>query len=153
VRFRRFDDAHLPELMAWFTDATSCRLWGGVEFRFPFTEATFREDAKLAMLPNWSLVAGDDRLAAFGQCYLRAGRCHFGRLAVSPAMRGRGLGSLLIERLAEWGLREFGVHEQSLFVCQDNPDAVRLYRRLGFVVIPYPEPSHAIGSHDYMVKS
>ena len=76
MNFRRFDPALLPELMAWFPDAITLRTWGGPAFRHPFTPESFREDAKVDEIDSWSLVGDDGALAAFGQCYLRVGRCH-----------------------------------------------------------------------------
>jgi hypothetical protein len=115
MKFQPFDDSQLPELMSWFRNADELRTWGGPPFRFPFTDTTFREDAKLSSLPTWSLVE-DGQLAAFGQCYLRVGRCHFGRVAVSPKVRSRGHGTTLIREMAIWGSKEFSANEYSLFV-------------------------------------
>ena len=153
MKLERFHESRLPELMTWFPDETTLQTWGGPEFRFPFTETTFREDAKLKSLPTWSLAQEDAALAAFGQCYLRAGRCHFGRLAVSPTLRGRGHGTTLIRELARWGAAEFGVDTFSLFVIASNPRAIALYRRLGFCERPYPEPSPATDGFIYMVAT
>lgn len=153
MKLERFQESHLPELMTWFPDEVALQTWGGPEFRFPFTEASFREDAKLAGLPTWMLVRDDGTLAAFGQCYLRVGRCHFGRLAVSPGLRGSGYGTTLIRELARWGMAEFGVDSMSLFVIASNPRAIQLYRRLGFSEMPYREPSPATDCFIYMVAS
>jgi len=139
--------------MTWFRNADETRTWGGPPFRFPFTEATFREDAKLTSLATWSLVEGEDTLAAFGQCYLRVGRCHFGRVAVSPKLRSHGHGTRLIREMARWGSAEFGVDEYSLFVIASNPRAIALYRRLGFAEMPYPEPSPELDTFIYMVAT
>ncbi len=153
VRLQSFEDTQLPELMGWFPDQRSCQMWGGLAFRFPFTEITFREDARLESLPTWALVEDDGRLVAFGQYYLRVGRCHLGRLAVAPALRGRGLGSTLVQELCQRGGAEFGVGSFSLFVLPGNERAVRLYQRLGFSAAPYPEPSPALEGCIYMVAS
>lgn len=139
--------------MTWFRNVTDLQTWGGPEFRFPFTEATFREDAKLKSLPTWALIGDDGAFAAFGQCYLRVGRCHFGRLSVSPTLRGRGYGTTFIRELARWGTAEFGVDSLSLFVVASNPRAIALYRRLGFSEMPYPEPSSATETFIYMVAT
>jgi ribosomal protein S18 acetylase RimI-like enzyme len=152
VNFRRFDPAQLPELMTWFPDADSLRAWGGPEFRFPFTAETFRTDSKVDEIDSWSLVAGDGALAAFGQCYLRVGRCHFGRVGVSPRLRGSGLGSRLLREMARWGTAEFGERELSLFVRRDNEAAYRLYLRLGFREVPYPDPAFMTDSR-YMIAA
>jgi ribosomal protein S18 acetylase RimI-like enzyme len=140
VTFERFDPARLPELMTWFPDAGQLRTWGGPEFRHPFTPETFRADSLIDSIASWSLIGDDGALAAFGQCYLRIGRCHFGRVGVSPQRRGAGLGTRLFREMAAWGRAEFGERQLSLFVLKGNEAAHRLYLRLGFRVVPYPEP-------------
>jgi ribosomal protein S18 acetylase RimI-like enzyme len=134
-----FDDRQLAELMRWFPDRQSCHTWGGPEFRFPSTEATFREDARLRELSSFALV-DTGQLAGFGQYYLRLGRCHLGRLAIAPGLRGRGLGTTLVRELGRRGQAALGVEGLSLLVVAGNEGALRLYRRLVFAVIPYPEP-------------
>ena len=151
LSLQAFQSSDLRELMSWFPDRDSCRVWGGPGFRHPFTETTFREDARVRELASWSMVNGDVAFCAFGQYYLRLGRCHLGRLAVSPAMRGRGIGSALVRQLAERGLAEFGVDACSLFVLPSNERAARLYSRLGFVAQPYPEPAPLFEGCTYMV--
>lgn len=153
LNFRRFTDQDLPELMSWFPDREDCGKWGGPEFRVPFTEDSFREDAKLESLASWSLVRPDQSLCAFGQYYDRLGRCHFGRLAVAPSARGQGLGTTLMRELADRGRKELGADSCSLFVLADNEPALRLYKRLGFVARPYPEPGPAYDPYLYMVAS
>jgi ribosomal protein S18 acetylase RimI-like enzyme len=150
AEFAGFDLARLPELMGWFPDARALRTWGGPDFRFPFTATSFREDAKVDGIDSFMLVGGDGALAAFGQCYLRVERCHFGRVAVAPGRRGEGLGSRLFRDMADWGRARFGPRELSLFVNRDNNEAHRLYLRLGFRETPYPEPDFLPDAH-YMI--
>ena len=152
MNFRRFDPAQLPELASWFPDAVQLRTWGGPDSRFPFTPEMFREDSKVDSVDSWSLVDDGGGLAAFGQCYLRVGRCHFGRIAVSPGQRGRGLGTRLIREMADWGQKQFGERELSLFVIKTNEDARRLYRRLGFREAAYPDPAFMPDAH-YMIAT
>jgi ribosomal protein S18 acetylase RimI-like enzyme len=150
VNFRRFEPGRLPDLMTWFHDAHALRTWGGPEFRFPFTAASFREDSKIDSIDSFALTAEDATLAAFGQCYLRIGRCHFGRVGVAPHWRGHGFGTKLLAEMAAWGQARFGPRELSLFVKHDNEAAHRLYRRLGFRETPYPDPSFLPDAH-YMI--
>lgn len=153
MKFRRFDPAQVPELMTWFTDARGLRTWGGPDFRFPFTAASFREDAKVDGIDSFALVAEGGSLAAFGQCYLRVGRCHFGRVAVAPGARGGGLGTRLLREMAREGHAKFGDRELSLFVYRDNEAAHRLYRRLGFVEVEYPDRDTPTEGMRYMIAT
>ncbi|MGP3931253.1 GNAT family N-acetyltransferase [Nonomuraea sp. KM88] len=54
------------------------------------------------------------------------------QLAVLPALRSRGLGTLLI-RAAEQRIGERGLRRAELAVEEDNPRARALYERLGYV--------------------
>jgi ribosomal protein S18 acetylase RimI-like enzyme len=137
----------LVDMMSWFPDAASCRIWGGPEFRFPFSEQSFQADSRFAALPSY-VYATHRTLIGFGQYYLRAGRCHVSRLAVSPALRGQGWGSQLLCALIGLGSVALGVDQCSLFVAADNHPAARLYQWLGFVETPYPGPEPA--SHDIL---
>ena len=85
--------------MSWFPDADSTRIWGGWQFRFPFTSESFAADVQLIERPSFVLV-DVDAVVGFGQVYLRVGRCHFGRLVIAPDARGRGLGTRLLVALA-----------------------------------------------------
>lgn len=151
MRLRRFDAARLPELMRWFPDADACRVWGGPAFRFPCTPESFRADARIDDLATWALVDDEATLAGFGQYYLRVGRCHLGRLAVAPALRGRGLGRTLVHELCRIGAAELGVGAFSLFVLPGNERAMKLYERLGFAPARYPEPDPMFDDCVYMV--
>jgi ribosomal protein S18 acetylase RimI-like enzyme len=139
--------------MSWFPDKRACQTWGGAEFRFPFTEASFSEDAKLNSLPTWALVQEDGTFVGFGQYYLRAGRCHLARLAIAPPLRGRGLGSTLVHELCQRGKAELGADSFSLFVLPGNERALRLYQRLGFSAVGYPEPLPELEDCIYMLAS
>jgi len=153
VSLQPFGLNQLQQLMGWFPDKVGCRMWGGPEFRYPFDEATFQEDSRILGLPSWSLAGSDGSLSAFGQYYLRAGRCHLSRLAVAPHLRGHGIGSALVRELCQLGCAAFGVASCSLFVLPGNESALRLYHRLGFVAAPYPEPDLVFAKCIYMVAS
>jgi ribosomal protein S18 acetylase RimI-like enzyme len=150
--FRPFEPVRLPQLMAWFPDRATLRKWGGPSFRFPHTVETFREDVRLDTSPAWEIVSDDGVLLAFGRYYLRLNRCHLAHLAVAPSMRGRGLGRRLVEELCADGAGHLSFDEYSLFVWHDNEVALRLYRSLGFVEVPYPEPSPELTGMAYMVR-
>jgi ribosomal protein S18 acetylase RimI-like enzyme len=143
-------DGHLRQLMNWFPDQLNCAHWASPEFRYPFTETTFREDIRTE-LPSYSLVADDGQLLGFGQYYPRAARCHLARLVISPNHRGRSLGAFLIRALCRRGCRKLRLRDCSLFVLADNVPAVRLYKRSGFVMATYPGDTPQIERCVYMV--
>lgn len=151
MKLERATPDHLRRIMAWFPDRNGCLLWGGPQFRYPFTEASFLEDARLHDLPSFVLVDAGGRQLAFGQYYDRIGRCHLGRLVVSPEHRSRGIGRRLIVALVERGAVELGAGECSLFVAAENAPAVVLYRKLGFEETTYPENDPGFAPYLYMV--
>ncbi|WP_237064459.1 MULTISPECIES: GNAT family N-acetyltransferase [Microbulbifer] len=141
----------LEELMSWVTDADSCRLWGGPWFRFPFDAISFREDCRWDEAGGRVLAGPDGGMLAFGRYYLREQRCHLGHLIVSPAERGRGLGSALVQRLCAEGCRQLRAAECSLFVLKDNARARSVYQRLGFRLASYPGKAEWLELCDYLV--
>jgi len=151
LRLEPATPAHALEMMGWFASLESCRVWGGPEFRYPFTVASFREDCRLAKLPSFALLDAADTLHGFGQYYLRAQRCHLARLVIAPAQRGRGFGTELLELLASAGRAALGVEQCSLFVACANTAALALYQRMGFAHAPYPDGPGLTGAH-YLVR-
>jgi len=53
--------------------------------------------------------------------------------AVSPAMRGRGIGSALVGAVLD-KMREFGIGKVGLLTFKDNEEGIRFWGRHGFVV-------------------
>jgi ribosomal protein S18 acetylase RimI-like enzyme len=127
-------------------------MWGGPEFRFPFTLDTFREDLRLH-LPSYSVVGDTGEFLGFGQYYVRVGRCHLARLAISPSHRGQAFGAFLIRELCRIGCGDLNANECSLFVMDSNAPALKLYRRLGFVDTQYPGDKPSLAGVIYMVVS
>ena len=125
--------------MTWFPDAESVNIWGGPNFRFPFTGGTFREDCHLDLMQSWVLRNESGQLAAFGQAYERDGRGHLARLVSNPELRRRSAGRTLIEMIVASLEETRAYDEYSLFVFRDNVPAYRCYLSLGFVVQDYPE--------------
>lgn len=140
----------VEQMMRWFPDRRSCEIWGGPKFRFPFTRTTFFEDICVGDLPSYALL-DDKSFVGFGQYYRRVGRYHVGRLVISPEHRSRGLGAWLIGSLVARARGDFVASECSLFVLPDNIPAVRLYEKLGFVRVAYPEDDADVAPFDYMV--
>jgi ribosomal protein S18 acetylase RimI-like enzyme len=142
----------LLQMMQWFPSRESCVVWGGRDFRFPFSADTFRADCRFLELPSYAMTVSAE-LCGFGQYYARAGRCHLARLAVAPSHRGRGCGTWLIGQLMQIGTRELRVSECSLYVSVSNVAAIALYERLGFARAPHPEATAESFTSYYMVRA
>ena len=115
-------DSEFDDVMSWFPDAHSVDIWGGPNFRYPFTAETFREDCRVDVMASYVLRNSAGELAAFGQSYERQGA-------------GRKLIRMIIAALEMTG----DYDEYSLFVYRDNTPAYQCYLSLGFVVVQYPD--------------
>jgi ribosomal-protein-alanine N-acetyltransferase len=75
----------------------------------------------------------DVPVAGFCAFWRIADQIHINNLAVRPALRGRGLGRLLLDRVLREGER-MGAPAATLEVRRSNGSALRLYERAGFHV-------------------
>jgi ribosomal protein S18 acetylase RimI-like enzyme len=151
TQFKPFNIDQLESLMSWFKTEQDVRHWAGPGIRYPFTEASFTEDAGLAQVDSIVMVSPADELLAFGQFYLRFDCCHLARLVVAPTHRRQGLVTQLIDYLSSTGCKQLGVERTSLFVGKQNPSALNVYRALGFTETRYPEPL-PIDGHLYLTR-
>jgi GNAT superfamily N-acetyltransferase len=94
--------------------------------RLPLAAATLHVDAPLDEVDLRLVAIVDDDVAGFIDL---TGR-NIENLFVDPAVQGRGLGSVLMAAAEE----ALGAGDLTLAVFTVNPDARRLYERLGFVV-------------------
>ncbi|GAA5443595.1 hypothetical protein Misp06_01772 [Microbulbifer sp. NBRC 101763] len=151
LRLEPLQEWQLPTLMSWLPDKQQCQQWGGPNFRFPFDQGSFLEDCRWPELPSYVLLDREGEMLAFGQYYQHLDRCHLGRLIVSPNHRGAGLGEELVTLIAQTGIKALGVAECSLFVLRTNLAARRLYDKLGFIQVAYPEQREWLDLCDFMV--
>ena len=145
-------DADIDTVMTWFPDAESVLIWGGPEFRYPFTATTFREDCRVERMDSYCLRNPAGELAAFGQSYERDGRGHLARLVSSPERRGAGAGKKLISMIIATLEAAHDFDEYSLFVFRHNEPAYRCYLSSGFVVRDYPDGAPLPGQCYFLTK-
>ena len=136
-----------PEPRYWealaqaFLSEQELRNWGGPHLRLPLNLNQLDSQLDLAKWETrFVLSEPEQALVGFGQYQNRFQRCHLGRLFIWPHERNKGIGSLMIQSLARSGCQQFQCTEVSLWVLAGNPKALSLYRRLGFLEIPYPAP-------------
>lgn len=86
---------------------------------------------------NYALVAYDDSMPV-GTGALR----HYGdglveikRMYVPPQMRGRGIASAILQELEKWSL-ELGYKKCILETGKNQPEAIALYKKLHYGIIP-----------------
>jgi len=91
----------------------------------------------------------EQSIIGYGGLALAGGDCDIQTVAVSPVIRGYGLGRDLLERLLAVG-RERGARWCHLEVEADNEPALALYRKLGFDVIAR-RPGYYRGRTDALV--
>ncbi|GLR69581.1 GNAT family N-acetyltransferase [Agaribacter marinus] len=132
-------DENCIELMSWFSSEEELSSWSGPNFRYPFTLSTFKSDLKLDTLNSFSLISKEGDFLAFGQYYLRLGKCHLGRLVVNPNWRGQGIVSTLANQISDMGKENLKVDSCSLFVLGHNERAIKSYKKMGFSIAEYPE--------------
>lgn len=132
-------DADISELMSWFPDTHSVRIWGGPRFRYPFTDESFREDCHIEKMSSFCLRNPDGAMTAFGQMYDRHRRGHLARLISHPEMRRQGIGKRLITMLIRAARQLYDYPECSLFVYRNNDPAYRCYLAMGFILQEYPD--------------
>jgi len=139
MNLTKFDKLHLAKIMEWFPDEDSTSIWGGPNFRYPYSDQSFMNDLDLFKAESFVLTNDLGSILAFGQYYLRNERCHLSRLVVSPFDRGNGIGKHLIAQLSLHGRNDLKVDSCSLFVMADNKPAMKLYLSLGYREAIYPE--------------
>lgn len=139
MRLTQPSDEHFIQLMSWFSSEDELSNWSGPNFRYPFDLSSFKSDLNLNILKSFSLISSERALLAFGQYYLRLGKCHLGRLVVNPSLRGQGIASHLISQLSVLGKSDLSTESCSLFVLGHNESAIQAYTKLGFSIADYPE--------------
>lgn len=75
------------------------------------------------------------RIVGYAVCGRAGHRGYVQRLAVDPAVQGRGVGRALLLDGLRW-LRRWGAHDALVNTQEGNARSLRLYRRAGFVLQP-----------------
>ena len=141
IRFRQATGTDLKIISSWIGSAEECRLWAGEKMPYPVDFDKLPEIIGLFLNDSRTLFV-DRETAGFGQLVRRSGnRLHLARVIISPNNRGKGLGRRLVEHLLKRAISQEPA-KISLNVARDNPVAIRLYERLGFIKadLPLDEP-------------
>lgn len=136
LKFRPFVEADDAELSSWFPDAGALRFFAGKRLRWPLDSGQWRSIRIDPSVSAWTGVFDDDPTPIAHAEMLResAERVRLVRLAVSPTLRGNGVGRAMMPILLV-KCREAGFRIASLAIHPDNSTAIRAYRTFGFTPI------------------
>jgi len=131
LRLPQFAD--YEAIASWVPDAATCIRWAGARVAFPFDAAELPMLLFIAGCESYCLAEGEGAPLAFGQHWvLTPGAVHLGRIIVSPAARGRGVGRVLCQQLIGKAVQATGARVVTLRARRTNAAALALYTRLGF---------------------
>jgi ribosomal-protein-alanine N-acetyltransferase len=127
---------HLRSVLNWINTPEQLRMWGGATLTFPPQVERLWQEIRADEQTTFTLIDASGNMAGFGQTLFREPHTiHLGRIIISPILRGRGLGRILVEKLIEAGEANFHPAEFTLNVYRNNDSAVGLYRSMGFNVL------------------
>jgi ribosomal protein S18 acetylase RimI-like enzyme len=122
-------------IASWIPDAAACLRWAGPRLAFPFSAAELPALLTVAGGESYCLSDGEEP-CGFGQHWVvTPGAVHLGRIILSPAARGKGLGRVLCRQLATKAVQSTGANTVTLRVYHDNTVALALYASLGFTPV------------------
>ncbi len=105
----------------------------GESFTNPWTRAMYEWELQNRTVCHVYIVrTPEHHVAGFCAFWLVVDEVHINNVAVRPHLRGRGLGTLLLEHVFQQA-RALGASRATLEVRASNLDAQRLYARLGFL--------------------
>jgi ribosomal protein S18 acetylase RimI-like enzyme len=122
LRIRRMTEADLVDV--WHVDAASFDpLW---QNSLETLQKAFAQALIATVVEHGNEIVGYQISTGMGQ------RAHLARLAVHPALQGRGIGRMLLDDLFTT-LVNNGVYKLSVNTQSDNRVSLNLYQRMGFV--------------------
>jgi ribosomal protein S18 acetylase RimI-like enzyme len=139
LTLRPFVSADDAEVSSWFLDAGELRFFAGPRLTWPPDSRQWDLIRTDPTLTAWTAVLeGDDTAVGHGELVRESDELvRFARIAVAPALRGRGLG-LALGRALLASARQSGFSRAALVVHPENTTAIRAYRSLGFVAVNPP---------------
>jgi ribosomal protein S18 acetylase RimI-like enzyme len=133
MKFKPSTKTDLETVIKWIPDAKSCSVWAGPKVIFPLELEQLYDAIEFDKIHTYSLTA-EKNLLALGQLKMFENkRGHLSRIIVKPEYRGKGIGETLCSELIDKA-KYLKCKTISLNVNNDNKVAIRLYKKLGFIV-------------------
>ena len=143
VALEPFSEADFDRLIGWIPSSDFLLQWAGPDFEYPLNReqlSDYLSDAQ-GDLPSKLIykVVDSENGTAIGHIELAAIDRHNGSARVcrvlvgDPSYRGRGVGTVMMEKIIEIGFCRLGLHRIELAVFDFNTSAIRCYEKVGFV--------------------
>ncbi len=100
-------------------------------FSEPWTKEAFINELTNNMFAKYVIVECAGQIAGYGGMWIIVDEAHVTNIAIASAFRGKGMGSLLMERL-QASATYFGAARMTLEVRVSNLAAQSLYKKYGF---------------------
>ena len=137
-----FTEADFDRLIGWIPSSDFLLQWAGPDFEYPLSREQLSEHLAGAQgdLPSKLIykVVDTENGMAIGHIELAAidrrnGSARVCRVLVGdPSYRGRGVGTVMMEKIVEIGFRRLGLQRIELAVFDFNTSAIRCYEKVGF---------------------
>jgi len=126
------------------------RLWLETYFEVePIDELVFQDPESYIIQPGGQIFFILDQEIPVGTCAiipLNTEEFELSKMSVDPSYRYQGYGAKLMEVAIDFA-RKAGANQISLITDTKLPQAIRLYQRYGFQMIPYtPDPRYKRGN-------
>ena len=138
-----FTEADFDRLIGWIPSSDFLLQWAGPDFEYPLNREQLNEYLKGTQgdLPSKLIykVVDSENGTAIGHIELgaidrRNGSARVCRVLVGDSVyRGRGVGTVMMEKIVEIGFCQLGLHRIELAVFDFNTSAIRCYEKVGFV--------------------
>ncbi len=136
----------LKVILPWIKDPEMLKLWGGPLLTYPPDPLKTWDEIQATSKDIFSLIDHTGNVLGFAQTSIKEpNTVHLGRIIVSPAMRGMGLGRRLLKQLIQLVLSKTETERITLNVYRDNLAAFNLYKSLGFVVVSEDDARNSYG--------
>ncbi|HEY7791822.1 MAG TPA: ribosomal protein S18-alanine N-acetyltransferase [Vicinamibacterales bacterium] len=103
-------------------------------FTNPWTREMYLNELAHSRVARVYVLRAEGRVIGFCSVWLILDELHINNLAIHPDARGRGLGTLLLDRVLGAAAQD-GARRATLEVRRSNDTARRLYRRMGFEMV------------------
>ncbi|MEO1321661.1 MAG: GNAT family protein [Pseudomonadota bacterium] len=141
LTLRKFQPRDMNELFSWFPTERDVLQWAGASLSWPIQKREFRalirQHRGLDPLREiWAVCAPQDEMVGHFQLGFnrRLKTVGIGRIAIKPAVRGKGLSAALMALILDRAFARTWVHRVDLLVYSHNESAIKAYQKSGFVL-------------------